>query len=296
MPIFRASGDDLVQLAPVPFELEKELQRFAERNLQALLGIRFIATEFSTGEKHGGRIDTLGLDEVGNPVIIEYKWGKSESVVSQGLYYLAWLVDHKGDFTLAAHKALGSDIIVSWSSPRVVIIASAYTKWDAFGAGQQANVELLRYQRYPDGIFLLDAAVEPAALAAQKPAAPTPPSGLTTGEEYGLSYHEARTTEPLWEVFLAIRERILALDGVTERANQKSQITYRTAKSFAAFDFAKSHVRCQFKGGDHIVDPDHRAKDIRTYGWGYQWSCELRQANDVEPVFRLVSSAYELER
>jgi hypothetical protein len=43
--------------------------------------------------RHGGRIDTLGLDDDDNPVIVEYKRDRSESVINQGLFYLAWLID-----------------------------------------------------------------------------------------------------------------------------------------------------------------------------------------------------------
>ncbi len=104
MPVFKRTEAKAVQLAPVAFKSEKELQQFIEGNLEVLLGIRFVASEFSTGEKHGGRIDTLGLDEAGSPVILEYKWDKSDSVINQGLFYLDWLVDHKGDFVVAAKK------------------------------------------------------------------------------------------------------------------------------------------------------------------------------------------------
>jgi hypothetical protein len=34
---------------------------------------------------HGGRIDTLGLDDNNCPVIIEYKHALNENVISQGL-------------------------------------------------------------------------------------------------------------------------------------------------------------------------------------------------------------------
>jgi RecB family endonuclease NucS len=66
-------------------QIEKDLQTLFERNLEALLGIRFIASEFSTGPVHGGRIDTLGLDEDGCPVIIEYKRSLNENVINHGL-------------------------------------------------------------------------------------------------------------------------------------------------------------------------------------------------------------------
>jgi hypothetical protein len=49
-----------------------------------LLGVRFLASEFVTS--NGGRIDTLGLDENGCPVVIlEYKRASNENVINQGL-------------------------------------------------------------------------------------------------------------------------------------------------------------------------------------------------------------------
>src|SRR5205807_4639959 len=68
--------------------LEKSIQTLIERNLEVLVGIRFLESEHSTGPKHGGRIDTLGIDEDGSPVIIEYKRATNENVINQGLFYL----------------------------------------------------------------------------------------------------------------------------------------------------------------------------------------------------------------
>jgi hypothetical protein len=51
------------------------LQRRAESAMEAMLGIRLVASEYPTGPWHRGRIDTLGLDENGAPVVIEYKKG-----------------------------------------------------------------------------------------------------------------------------------------------------------------------------------------------------------------------------
>ena len=62
----------------VASDLEKPLQTLIEKNLEELLGIRFLKTEYSTGKTHGGRIDTLGLDENNCPVIFEYKRSASE--------------------------------------------------------------------------------------------------------------------------------------------------------------------------------------------------------------------------
>jgi predicted transport protein len=296
MPVFRSAAGKATQLAPVAFKHEKELQRFVEENLEVLLGIRLVATEFSTGEKHGGRIDSLGLDEAGNPVILEYKWDKSDSVVNQGLFYLDWLVDHKGDFVVAAQKALGSGIDVDWQSPRLIIVASSYTKFDPYAVNQlNVNIELLHYQQYADDVFVLETINEPLSA---KPSKKPPPNAKQKATEatYSLENHLARTTKAAQDAFMELRDLILALDGVVEKVNQKSQITYRTTKSFAACAFIKTLVQVQFKGGGQISDPEHRAKDITSYQWGYRWMCELKGSTDVPAVFELVRSAYELEK
>jgi RecB family endonuclease NucS len=51
--------------------LEKALQTLFEKNLEKLLGVRFVVSEIATA--HGGRMDTLGFDENGYLVIIKYK-------------------------------------------------------------------------------------------------------------------------------------------------------------------------------------------------------------------------------
>lgn len=297
MPVFRTRDGKASQLTTAPFSSEKELQKFFEANLEELLGVRFVATEFRTGERHGGRIDTLGLDEEGNPVIVEYKWDKSDSVMNQGLFYLDWLLDHRGDFELAVQKTLAG-ASVSWDSPRLILVAATYTKYDTYAVNQlQPSIELLRYQRYSDGTFVLDAVNEPISTKrSRKPAASGNDGDGTTPEEFGLAHHQAKTTDELWAAFLDLRERLLALSDVEERSNQKSQITYRTTRSFAACDFNTARVLCQFKGGEDIDDPQGRAQDIRRRGWGYEWAFALRTQGDVDYAFRLLSEAYQREQ
>lgn len=296
MPVFQTTDGKAAQLAPAPFHNERELQRFFESNLTILLGVRFVATEYSTGEKHGGRIDTLGLDEEGNPVIIEYKWDKSDSVMNQGLFYLDWLLDHRGDFALAAQRQLGQ-VEVSWQAPRLILVASSYTKYDTYAVNQLgSSIELLRYQRYDDGTFVLDSVNEPISSKKKDTPDRVTTSAPAESETYGLEYHHKKTREEPWLAFLDLRERLLALDGVEERANQKSQITYRTTRSFAACIFNKTYVMCQFKGGGEIDDPSGLAKDIRSYEWGYQWAVHLKTAQDVDYAFKLMRDAYEREQ
>lgn len=106
MPLFEISSQKLSLIEHTNFPLEKNLQTLIEKNLQTVFNCQFVASEFPTGIQHSGRIDTLALSEDNNPVIIEYKKVESSELINQSLYYLAWLMDHQGDFERAVQKEL----------------------------------------------------------------------------------------------------------------------------------------------------------------------------------------------
>jgi hypothetical protein len=130
MPLFEISGKTLQAIEQTNFAFEKELQRLIECNLETVFNCRMVASEFSTGAQHAGRIDSLALSEDNNPVIIEYKKVESSELINQSLYYLYWIQDHKGDFEIAVQKALGNNIDVDWSDVRVICIAPNDKKYD----------------------------------------------------------------------------------------------------------------------------------------------------------------------
>jgi RecB family endonuclease NucS len=81
--LFSIANNTVNELSGKSAALEKSLQKLLEINLEAFLGVRFLSSEYSTGKTHGGRIDTLGIDENGCPVIIEYKRSTNENVINQ---------------------------------------------------------------------------------------------------------------------------------------------------------------------------------------------------------------------
>jgi hypothetical protein len=232
------SNQAITQIKPSSFTKERDLQRLFETNLETLLGVRFIGSEFTTGDRQRGRIDSLGLDQDGSPTIIEYKRSSKENIINQGLFYLDWLVDHKGDFTVAAQKACGPDIKIDWSRPRLILIAESFSEYDKYAVNRiGANVELWTFRRYGEDLLYLDAIFV---------AAPQPTKGaptLTTKEQettettevepeplaYTLEYHLGRKSRETQDLFYALRERIfdLAEEGeITEKAN-KNYIGYK---------------------------------------------------------------------
>ena len=139
--------------------VEKSLQQVIENNAEKLLGINFLATEYTTGKNHAGRIDTLAIDENYSPVIIEYKRTTNENVINQGLFYLDWLLDHKAEFELIVMKKLGREFSdkIDWSSPRLLCIAGGFTRYDEHAVKQiNRNIELYRYKYFENKFLMLD--------------------------------------------------------------------------------------------------------------------------------------------
>src|SRR4029077_9084086 len=148
MPLFQINDNSLSSISQRELDSEKHLQSLIERSLDSTFSCRFVASEFSTGATHAGRIDTLALSEENNPVIIEYKKVESSDLINQSLFYLAWLDDHRGNFEMVARKAL-PDVAVDWSDIRVICLAPNYKKYDLHAVSVMvANIELWRYRLF----------------------------------------------------------------------------------------------------------------------------------------------------
>jgi len=288
MPIFQVYNNKIKQLKTSNFRSEKELQVLVENNLEEIFGIKFIASEFSTGEKHRGRIDTLGLDENNSPVIIEYKWGENNNVINQGLFYLDWLVDHKGDFQVAVERKLGKKIKIDWSQPRLILIAQSFNKYDRYAINRMSeNIELWTYSFYENGIFEVN--IEGSSQADNKMG-----KRITKVEyaKYDLNYHLNKTSKELKQKFNEIREKILELPNVQEKPEQKSGITYRTTKSFCRFEFRKNSINLLLREPKYN-DPKNLVKDIISFEWGYKGLVKIDKVSDTDYLFNLIKQSYE---
>ena len=111
------------------------------------------------GRSHGGRIDSLGLDENGSPVIVEYKRGVDAGVINQGLFYLAWLMDHRAEFEHLVRDRLGVTAAsqVLWSGPRLICIAGDFTRYDVHAVREhRRSIDLVRYRLFGSDLLGLE--------------------------------------------------------------------------------------------------------------------------------------------
>jgi predicted transport protein len=234
--LFQINGPEVWELAGQSVAVEKSLQTLIEKHLEAFFGVRFLASEYSTGKTHGGRIDTLGLDENGCPVIIEYKRALNENVINQGLFYLDWLLDHKGEFTLLALKRIGPEAAdgIEWSSPRLMCIAGDFTRYDEHAVQQiNRNIELIRYRRYGDSLVLFELINATTAQTTEPGEAPTDkgPKVYKTVSEY-----LAQAKDDLRDRFEALKAFLLALGDDVQMKTLKFYFAFKRIKNFACVE------------------------------------------------------------
>jgi len=157
--LFRLNDGNATEITGRSASIEKALQTLIESQMDTLLGVRFLASEYATGKTHRGRIDSLGLDENGCPVIVEYKRSSNENVINQGLFYLDWLLDHQAEFRWLVMEKLGKETAqhIEWTGTRLICIAADFTRYDQYAVQQiPRNIELIRYKLFGDDLLLLE--------------------------------------------------------------------------------------------------------------------------------------------
>lgn len=250
--LFRLTAGKATELQGDASDLEKPLQTLIEANLGPLLGIRFLATEYSTGKTHGGRIDSLGLDENNCPVILEYKRSVGENVINQGLFYLDWLMDHQAEFKLLTMDKLGKAAAdaIDWSAPRLVCIAADFTKYDGHAVQQiNRNIELIRYRRFGDELLLLELANatnagngKPASGKAAKlvaiEAGPLKPAPRDRSFAEWLPLLPAHLTELL----ASLEDYVLSLGDDVQRKELRLYVAFKRLKNFATVVAQKNRL------------------------------------------------------
>lgn len=308
MPLFEISGKSLVPVEQNNFSIEKELQTLIERNLAAVFNCRLVASEFSTGALHAGRIDSLALSEENNPVIIEYKKVESSELINQSLFYLHWIQDHKGDFEIAVQRALGNDATVDWSDVRVICIAPNYKKYDLHAVQVMgANIELWKYRLFKNGSLYLEEVFQAARTVAQ------PAGGDGSGKNpvmveagrkaaqvratatYEFEEHLEGKSASIQSLMHAIREFIVGLDPAIEEVPKKFYIAYKVSQNIVCMEPQSRNIKLFVKlGPDDIESPPSSYRDVSAIGHYGTGDSEFTVCSEAEfeQVKPYIESAY----
>ncbi|MEO3785539.1 DUF5655 domain-containing protein [Actinocorallia sp. B10E7] len=301
LKLFRVIGGSVEELPARTFALEKHLQELIERNMVALFGTRFLASEYSTGAVHGGRIDSLGLDENGSPVIFEYKRSSNESVINQGLFYLDWLMDHRAEFEKLVTDVLGAQRApdVDWRNPRLVCVAGDFTRYDEHAVRQiNRSIDLVRYRDFNGELLALELVTSRTAAvpaASQSPAV----SGRTGTARKTVSDYLAQADGPLKDLYAALESLVEGLGDDVTKKTLKDYFAFRRLKNFICVEVhpAKSSLLIFLKIDPATVSLEEGftrdVSQIGHFGTG-DLEVRIRTRADLERAEPLIRRSYEV--
>lgn len=307
--LFRLTAGQATELQGSASDLEKPLQTLIEANLVPLLNIRLVASEHSTGKTHGGRIDSLGLDENNCPVILEYKRSVGENVINQGLFYLDWLMDHQAEFKLLVLAKLGQSAAdaIDWSDPRVVCIAADFTKYDGHAVQQIGrNIELIRYRRFGDDLLLLESAnaggdAHARAVPAKQPKAvaakPETANAKPTGPDKSYAELLANLPEPVQQLLASLEDYTLSLGDDVQRKELRLYVAFKRLKNFATVVLHRKNYLLLYLHADptQAMAVLPKVRDVTQIGhWGTgNLEVPLASLADLDAVKPFIRAAYE---
>ena len=280
-------------LSRLDFAKERDLQHLIENNLEEVFGCQFIATEFKTGAVHGGRIDTLALSEDKNPVIIEYKKVQDSNLINQGLYYLDWIKDHKGDFEKAAREKLGT-AEVDWSHVRVICIAPDYDKFALHAVKQMGEgIELWQYHLHDKGILELSEVYRSNLVPKTK----KPNSGIPPKEnervQHRLEPLLKTATPKTRKMYEELDEYILGLNEAIFAVPLKLYVAYKFAKNIACVEIQSQKLIITLNTNYRDGLPKF-ARDVSKIGhWGTgNLELQVKTQEELELALPIIRETY----
>ncbi|MEU2082360.1 DUF5655 domain-containing protein [Streptomyces albus] len=227
LKLFHTTESGMTEVMPRLAEAEADVQRLVEAHMETLLGVRLLASEYVLDCLDGGRIDSLGLDENNAPVIVEYKRGTDAGAINQGLYYMAWLMSHRGAFRRLVRDRLGASAAsrILWSAPRLICVAGDFTRYDAHAVREHRhNIDLVRYRYFGSEHFGLETVASVTGVPGVGKRSRRCATGSSSGRRPG------GTVAGLAE---AVDRALLGLgDGVT-RVRRRQYTAYRRLRNFA---------------------------------------------------------------
>lgn len=300
LKLFRLSGASVSELERAPSDLEKALQTLIERNLETFLGVKFLASEYVT--TNGGRMDTLGIDENGCPVIIEYKRTRDENVINQGLFYLDWLMDHRGDFKLLVLQQLGQEAAdaIEWSAPRLICIAGDFTRYDEHAVKQiSRNIELIRYRKFGGDLILLDLMTAVSATPKRQGGDSLTSDGGGAAVYKTVSEFLVDADERLTNLYEDLRAYITGLGDDVQEKTLRFYIAFKRIKNFACVEIRPQvgNLKLFLKvSPDEIELEPSFTRDVRKVGHFGTGDLEvtISNAEDLEKAKPLIVKSYEV--
>lgn len=297
MALFKIDDNKKIKKVNIKdLKYEIEIHELCEKNLEELFQVRLIAHKFNFADEYNGEMDTIGLDYDGNPCIIEYKLDKNKGVLSQVLFYMDWLVNHRGDFEIKAKEVLGDKVQIKWDNPKMYVVARDYDRYDKYAVNRVPyDIYLYKYAIYDNGELYLDNinVADNKKYYVDKNDSNSNNQEKYIRREYDYNYHLEKGDTNAKNLLNEINERILSLSDQIEVRYPKNYIAYRTTRNFVEVHIMKNGLVVYFINNKYD-DPKNKIEAVKE---SYQWSLDRRihidNEKDLDYAMKIIAKSYE---
>lgn len=305
MSFFSLESTKLSVIKEQPFKLEREIQKIVENNLEILLDLKFVKSEFTiSGTAQQLRIDTLAFDIKSKAfVIIEYKLDKKFSVVDQGYAYLSAMLNNKSDFILEYNENCSDSLKkadVDWSQSRVIFISQSFTPYQKEAINfKDLPISLWEIRRLSNHTVYFEEICKLNATESIKTVSSTSSAVNTVNKEvvvYTESDRLKDIPEDIQDLYLQLRERVLELGNVEVKATKLYVAFTVNGSNFVDVAIQKKALKLWinlFRG--ELEDPYNLARDVANIGHHGNGDYELTVSgpDKLDYIVMLIKQSYQ---
>ena len=301
MIIYNTTANKLVQVKEKPFKLEREIQSIFESNLQNIMGLLFVKSEFTIKNK---RIDTLSYDKQTNAfIIIEYKRDKNYSVVDQGLTYLNLMLQNKAEFILTYNETL-KDILhskdVDWSQSRVAFVSPSFTDNQISASDfKDFGIELWEIKQFENNTISINTIKKSSGAPSIKPLLENSDNLKEVKENikvYTEEDHYSNGSEYTIELYEKFKSSILNLKDGIEILPQKYYIAFKKGSNISDIEIQKKSLKIFINAKiGTINDPKGLVKDVSNIGHrgNGDYQIQIENDKDLEYIMSLIKQVLQ---
>ena len=277
MYIYNKNKNALTILKEIPFKLEKEIQSIFESNLQAVLNLQLVKSEFTI---KNNRIDTLAFDPESNSfVIIEYKRSQNYSVIDQGVSYLNLMLEYKADFIVEYNENQKGNLKrsdVDWSQSKIIFVSPSFTDFQKQSSNfKDLAIELWEVKQFDNDIIVVNPIKRSKSAPSIKQVQQSQDSDLSKITKeikvYTEDEHLEGKSDEIKELYEIYKQAILNLASDLEIKPKKMEIgVTKNGKIFSDIVILKSGLKIFINlKKDTLDDPKKLMRDVSSIGhWG----------------------------
>jgi predicted transport protein len=291
MQLFLNQSGVLNEIPEKPFKLERDLHKLFEANLNQLMGLSVVKSEFTI---KNARIDTLAFDpEAKAFTIIEYKRDRNFSVIDQGFMYLALMLENKADFLIEYNEKNTIPMKrddPDWSQSRVVFVAPSFTDVQVMSTNfKDLPIELWEVVQYENNVIAVREIAKSKSAGSFKPvAAEATGNGQIkkVAEQVAVVTEEDHTAyagEQMAELYEKFKSAILNLSTGIEVKPNKVYIAFKKRRNIVDIELQKHALKIWINAPfGSINDAKGLAKDMTEIGHFGNGGYEIKVTDDSE--------------